>query len=258
MPFQRRAVGAAIRPGTAVLLPGSGSDDVFVTEAFAEPLTDAGFGLHAPRPCPGPQVAEHLVRELDRAAVRFGGPMLAGGVSLGAHLATNWAIRNPERCAGLLVALPAWTGAPGDAPPEPGPQASPAAPALVAALAAADLVTTRGIDAALAQARDGSPGWLADELDRAWRRYGSELAASLRAVARTPGPKPAELSRLGLPVGIVALTDDPLHPLAVAREWAANLPRAALVTTSLAEVGRDRRALGRAAVQALQRATPVA
>lgn len=240
-----------------MLLPGSGSDDVFVTEAFAGPLADAGFGLHAPRPRPGSQVAEHLVRELDLASARFGGRVLAGGVSLGAHLATNWAVRNPERCAGLLVALPAWTGGPGDGPLGSGPVA-PVAPAVVAALAAADVVATRGLDAALSQVRNGSPRWLADELDRAWHRYGQELAASLRAAAATPGPEPAELSRLDLPVGIVALTDDPLHPLDVAREWAATLPRAALVTISLAEIGRDRRALGRAAVQALSRTASVA
>ena len=229
-----------------MLLPGSGSDDVFVSEAFAVPLAGAGIGLHAPRPRPGSQVAEHLVRDLDEAAARFGGRVLAGGVSLGAHLATSWAVRHPERCAGLLVALPAWTGAPG------GP------PAAVAALAAADLVAASGLDAALAQVRDGSPGWLADELDRAWRRYGPDLPVSLRAAAATPGPEPADLSRLVLPVGIVALTDDPLHPLEAAHEWAAALPRAALVTTSLAELGRDRQALGRAAVRALRLAAMAA
>lgn len=224
-----------------MLLPGSGSDDVFITTAFAEPLTRAGVGLFAPRPRPGPKVADQLGAELNRAAVRYG-RVLAGGVSLGGHIATGWALRDPGRCAGLLVALPAWTGVPGDAP------------ASVAGIAAARAVGSAGVESALGSARAGAPAWLADELDRAWRGYGPALADSLRVAAATPGPGLDELRGLDLPVGVVALTDDPLHPLDVARAWAGALPRAALVTTTLAAIGRDRRALGRAAVLAWLRA----
>jgi pimeloyl-ACP methyl ester carboxylesterase len=220
-----------------VLLPGSGSDDVFITAAFAEPLATAGIGLLAPRPRPGLRVVDQLRAELGSAAVRYGS-VLAGGVSLGAHIATSWAIRNPGRCAGLLVALPAWTGMPGDAP------------ASVAGIATARAIGTAGVESALASARVGAPAWLADELDRAWRGYGPALATSLRVAATTPGPGLDELRRLDLPVGVVALTDDPLHPLDVARVWARALPRAALVTTTLAAVGQDRRALGHAALLA--------
>jgi pimeloyl-ACP methyl ester carboxylesterase len=228
-------------PAHAVLLPGSGSDDVFVTEAFAEPLASAGVGLFAPRPRPGPGVVDQLRAELNLAAARYG-RVLAGGVSLGAHLAASWAASDPGRCAGLLVALPAWTGVPGDAP------------ASVAGVAAAKAISSAGLESALSGTRAGAPAWLADELDRAWRGYGPALADSLRVAASTPGPVPDELRRLDLPVGVVALTDDPLHPLDVARAWVAALPRAALVTTTLAAIGRDRRALGRAAVLAWLRA----
>jgi pimeloyl-ACP methyl ester carboxylesterase len=225
-----------------VLLPGNGSDDVFVAKAFAEPLASAGIALSAARPQPGPGVVDQLHRELNLAAVHHG-RILAGGVSLGAHLAAWWAVRDPDRCSGLLVALPAWTGLPRDAP------------AATAALASAAVIDAAGLDAALDQVRAGSPPWIADELDRAWRDYGHGLAASLRAGAMTPGPSLDELRGLDLPVGIAALTDDPLHPLEVARAWLRALPRAALVTTSLADVGRDRQALGRAALLAWLRAS---
>jgi hypothetical protein len=55
-------------------------------------------------------------------------------------------------------------------------------------------------------------------------------------------------------VGIVGLLDDPVHPVDVARRWRALLPRAALVTTTLATMGRDPEALGRAATLAWARA----
>jgi pimeloyl-ACP methyl ester carboxylesterase len=254
--FQRQTVRPASRPVNAVLLPGNGSDDVFVTNAFAAPLASAGIGLFAARPKPAapalpaqpaPGVVDQLSRDLKLAAVHHGqhGRFLVGGISLGAHLATSWAARDrgqQPHCAGLLVALPAWTGAPADAP------------ASAAALASAAMIDSAGLDAALDQVRAGSPPWIADELDRAWRGYGPCLAASLRAGATTPGPSLDELRELDLPVGIAALTDDPLHPLEVARAWLAALPRAALVKTSLAAVGRDRRALGRAAMLAWLRA----
>jgi pimeloyl-ACP methyl ester carboxylesterase len=233
-----------------VLLPGNGSDEVFVTEAFAEPLASAGIALFPARPIPGPDLANQLDRELSLAAVRHG-RVLAGGISLGAHVAASWAVRDPDRwarrsgagfVAGLLLALPAWTGAPGDAP------------AAASALASAAVIESAGLDVALDQVRAGSPPWVADELDRAWRGYGDGLAASLRAGAAAPGPRLDELQGLDLPVGIAALTDDPLHPMEVAQAWLRALPRAALVKTSLAEVGRDRRALGRAALLAWLRA----
>jgi hypothetical protein len=49
-------------------------------------------------------------------------------------------------------------------------------------------------------------------------------------------------------VGIAALRDDPVHPLAVALGWAQLLPRATLVTSRLDVFGADPGVLGRAAV----------
>ena len=57
-----------------------------------------------------------------------------------------------------------------------------------------------------------------------------------------------------MPVGVAALVDDPVHPLEVAQEWHAALPRSALVTTTLAAFGADPGALGRAAALAWLRA----
>lgn len=212
----------------AVLLPGTASDEVFVASVFAGPLAEAGLTLVAPA---SRGVRAHIAA-LDTAW--NGTPLVVGGVSLGAHVAAAWAVRHPERCAGLLLALPAWHGA------------ANGAPASLAASASASVVEESGVEAAL----DGVDGWLGAELRRAWPRYGTRLAEVLREAAGSSAPTLAELRGLPVPTGVAACTDDPVHPLEVAREWVGALPRAALRTTTLAALGADRESLGRAALTA--------
>ena len=230
-------------PGSAevaVLLPGTGSDDVFVRSVFEVPFAAVCVRVITPRPVPGPALAQAYLDALDEASAH--GPVIAGGVSFGAHVAAEWALTRPGRCAGLVLALPGWHGDPGDAP------------GAVSARAAAGLVRSLGVDGALAVATDGVPPWLADELNRSWRGHGDGLADSLATAAARPAPTLADLSRLDVPVGIATCTDDPVHPATVAKEWLRALPRATLCTTTLEIVGADPEALGRAAVLAWLRA----
>jgi pimeloyl-ACP methyl ester carboxylesterase len=228
----------------AVVLPGAGSSADFVIRAFAAPLAAAGYGLVAPPPVPGPDLVAAASRALDEALAAYGPRLrLVGGVSLGAHIAVRWAVR----CAtgrtrpapgldGVVAALPAWTGAPG--------------PVAAATAASAALVERLGTDGALAAAGTGV-GWIADELAAAWPAYGDGLAGSLRAAAAAPGPTLTELASLRPPVGLVAFADDPMHPVAVAREWAAAIPRCALHELDLAAPAGDRAVLGATALRAL-------
>jgi pimeloyl-ACP methyl ester carboxylesterase len=238
---QDRNVTSVIRNPPAVLLPGTGSDEVFVRSVFAGPLAALGIPLIAPPPPPGAALADGFLAALDRLAARHG-TLLVGGISFGAHLAAEWAVANPGRCGGLLAALPAWSGKPGQAP------------ASLAATLSADVVAASGVEAALAQAEAGSPPWIAAELGRAWRRHGDGLADSLRVAAARPSPTLAALRGLAVPAGVGTCADDPVHPTKVAREWAAALPRAALGETTLAALGADRESLGRATVLAYLRA----
>lgn len=223
---------------TAVLLPGTGSDEVFVRSVFSGPVTTVGLRLIAPRPRSGSDLAEQQLAALDEAAERYG-PILAGGISLGAHLAAEWAAANPDRCAGLLLAMPGWYGDAGEAPGS------------VTARLSAEAVAEDGVEHALATATDGVPGWLADELRRAWRRAGDGLADSLRVAVHRPAPTLAMLGRITVPAGVVGCTDDPVHPFDVAARWADALPSSGLRAITFAELGEDRAALGRAALAAL-------
>ncbi|WP_342670852.1 alpha/beta hydrolase [Pseudonocardia acaciae] len=231
----------------AVLLPGTGSDEVFVTAAFGGPLRALGIPLLAPAPSPGVGVVDGYLRALDRAA-QGGDGLLVGGVSLGAQVAARWAAASSSglRLAGLLLALPAWTGPPG------------AAPAATAAAASAAALRRDGLAATIETTRARTPEWLGTELARAWRRHGDGLACSLEAAAAAVGPTEAELAGLRVPVGLAGLRDDPVHPLAVAQHWHDLTPRSALVTSTLAALGRDRASIGRASVLAWLRARALA
>ncbi|SDH14198.1 Alpha/beta hydrolase family protein [Lentzea fradiae] len=213
---------------TVVLLPGTASDENFVRFVFAEPLSQVGAVLTAPRV----RTVADRVEALDNAWT--GHPIVVGGVSLGAHVAARWAAGNPDKCAGLVLALPAWTGPAGDAP------------AALAARVSARVVADQGLETALA----GTTGWLRDELSRAWRGYGDQLVPHLEEASASEAPTLDELRSLRVPTGIVGCTDDPVHPIEVAREWADALPRAVLTTTTLDAYPH---ALGRA-VQAWRRA----
>lgn len=213
-------------------MPGTASDEVFVRSVFEGPLR--AVGIEAVTPAPGPPsdlVSTYFAILTESAAA---GPVLAGGISLGAHLAVEWALAHPDLCAGLLLALPAFNGPPGDAP------------AVVSARMSATAVRTHGLEATLA-AVDAAP-WLTDELNRAWRRLGPDLADTLELVTTRPAPEISDLARIAVPTGVAACADDPVHPVEVAERWANTIPGAQLCTTTLRVLGTDRESLGRAAV----------
>jgi len=59
------------------------------------------------------------------------------------------------------------------------------------------------------------------------------------------------LGRLAVPMGVVAAADDAIHPISVARAWAATAPRAALRIITFADFGPHPEALGAACLAAL-------
>ena len=164
---------------------------------------------------------------------------VVGGISLGAHAVARWAAERTGPSPDLVLAMPAWTGAPG----------------AVATLTAvsADEIEREGTAGILDRLLAASPDdWVVDELVRAWTgRDPVELARSLRAAASSPAPGVDELALVRARTVVVALADDPLHPVRVAEEWAAAIPGAHLVVVPRGAPGTDRGALGAAARGAL-------
>ncbi|MGV0627296.1 alpha/beta hydrolase [Mycolicibacter minnesotensis] len=226
-----------LRSTTAVLLPGTGSDDDYVRRAFGPPLQQVGVELITPRPQPG-RLIEGYLDALEEVAQRSG-PIIVGGVSIGAAVAAAWALRHRQRVAGVLAALPAWTGAPDDAP------------AALAARYSAEQLRNDGLAAVVAQMRASSPAWLSDELTRSWTAQWPLLPDALEEAAAYLAPTRAELATLAVPMGVTAAVDDAVHPLQIAAEWVAVAPHASLCTVTLDQIGADPTALGAAGLSAL-------
>lgn len=220
-----------------VLLPGTGSDEDYLRRAFAAPLEQAGAVVVAVPPEPE-QLVNGYLRALDEAAL--GGPIAVGGVSIGAAVATSWALANPGRTVAVLAALPPWTGAPG------------AAPAALSARHTAARLRREGLAATTAAMTSSSPPWLAEELARSWLRQWPNLPDAMDEAAAYVGPTAVELGRLAAPMAVVGASDDPIHPIIVAREWASAVPHAALSTVTLDQFGRQPVVMGAAALAALR------
>jgi len=225
-----------LRGVTTVLLPGTGSDDDYVYRAFSPALHDVGAIVVTPPPRPD-RLIDAYREALDDAA--RGGRIAVGGVSIGAAVAVEWTLANPGRAVAVLAALPAWTGAPQNAP------------AALAARESARLLRRDGLAFGVAQLRASSPSWLADELARSWVGQWPSLPDAMDEAAGYVAPTCGAIERLTVPMGVAAATDDPVHPLEVGVEWVAAAPAAALRTVTLAQLGADPAVLGAACVTAL-------
>ena len=236
MAGQYRGVAVDLRGVTTVLLPGTGSDDVYVNRAFSGPLRNAGARVVTPAPRPDRLVDGYLAA-LDDAA--RGGPIAVGGISIGAAVAAAWALANPGRTVAVLAALPAWAGPPGSAP------------AALAARYSASQLRADGLAASTAQMRASSPAWLAEELTRSWQVQWPLLPDAMEEAAAYIAPSCDELNSLAAPLGVAAAVDDPIHPLQVGIDWVAAAPHAGLRTVTLDQIGADSATLGSACLAAL-------
>lgn len=219
-----------------VLLPGTGSDDDYVQRAFSGPLAHVGAVLVTPPPRPDRLIDGYLAA-LDAASRE--GPIAVGGVSIGAAVAAAWALAHPGRAVAVLAALPAWAGAPGEAP------------AALAARYSASRLRADGLAATTTQMRASSPPWLADELTRSWGAQWPHLPDAMEEAAAYVAPSCDELVGLAAPLAVAAAVDDPIHPLQAGLDWVAAAPRAALRTVTLDQIGADPAALGAACLAAL-------
>lgn len=224
----------------AVVLPGSGSDAEFARQAFGPALDVRNITVVPVDPDPRGVVASYRAA-LDEAA-EHAGRILAAGISIGAAVALQWALAQPDRVLAVLAAMPAWTGTPDGAP------------AAQSAAFTATRLRADGLASVTAQMQASSPRWLADTLTRSWAAHGPELAHALDEAAAYVAPDRPQLRRLNVPVGVVGVRDDAVHPVEVAQEWAALLPRSALAKVTLDEVGADPAVLGRSGLAALAEA----
>lgn len=170
-----------------------------------------------------------LVHDLERVvAVSIGEqPFVLAGHSMGSHTAVAYALRHPERLAGLVVIGPVYSG-----------------PIRAEALehwdGLAAALQEGGVEAFVAYIDRGQgidPSWRETVL-RLTRermllhRHPAALAEALRQVPRSrPFEAMEELESLQVPALVVASHDeaDPGHPQEVATAYATHLPQARLI-----------------------------
>jgi len=188
-----------------------------------------GHGESDPAP-PGEGYGyERLVDDLERVvAAQVGeGRFVLVGHSMGAHTAVAYALRRPERLAGLVVAGPVYAGATGD-------DALAYWDGLAAALEGEGI---EGFVGYVGREQGIEPGWR-ETVMRFTRermllhRHLEALVAALREVPRSrPFGALADLAAIEVPALVVASHDgpDPGHPRAVAEAYAGAMPAARLV-----------------------------
>jgi pimeloyl-ACP methyl ester carboxylesterase len=176
-----------------------------------------------------------LIADLERVvAEQAGGErFVLGGHSMGAHTAVAYALRHPQRLAGLVAIGPVFTGT-------IEPESLEHWDALAAAL------ETRGVDGFVSEVVEGQardPRWR-DSVQRFTRErmlrqeHPEALVAALREVPRSrPFGSMEELQALEVPALVVASNDeaDPGHPFEAAAAYAEALPQAELLTEAAGE-----------------------
>ena len=232
-----------------LLQHGVGSSCTYLAEHVAPPLVTAGWcvvtadlrghGAASPVREPARHVLDRQVADV-AALVAALGPVAVGGVSAGGHAAVAAVARGAVEVARVVAALPAWTGR---AVPGEGPHAAVAAE-----------VAAHGVAGMVARLHDepGIEPWLRRVLVRDLAAGDTpSVEAALTALDGGLAPTLAEVRSVGVPFGVVGWSDDPGHPLDVARQWAVAAPHGQLVTTTLAATTSNQFALGDSVLAAL-------
>ena len=165
----------------------------------------------------------------------LGGPVVLGGISMGAAIATRLAVKCPDLVRALVLVRPAWvTDA---APPNMAPNAE--VGALLARLPADQAHQTFTASVTARHLAATAPDNLASLKGFFTRAPQADTARLLTAIsADGPGISPAKLQALTLPVLVCATSEDAIHPAAHAEALARLIPQARLV--HLPPKGRDK------------------
>jgi pimeloyl-ACP methyl ester carboxylesterase len=188
---------------------------------------------------------DDFVAWLDHLGV---GRAVLGGISMGAGVALNVAVRYPGRVAGLVLSRPAWL----DGPMPPGNVARYAAIArllrAVAAAADPDQALARAV--AEFETSDDYQDLLASSPDTAQSLRGqltSERAvAAVARLERLPADRPLAdwraAAAIRVPTLVLAHRQDPIHRFAFGKSLAGAIPGARLVELTPKSIARERHA----------------
>jgi pimeloyl-ACP methyl ester carboxylesterase len=188
---------------------------------------------------------DDLVAWLDHLGVARA---VIGGISMGAGVALNVAVRYPQRVAGLVLSRPAWLDGP--MPPENVARYATIARLLRAVAAAGDPEHALRCAVAEFEASDDYRGLLASSPDTAQslrgQLTGDRAVAAVARLERLPADRPlADLraaASIRVPALVLAHRQDPIHRFAFGEALAGAIPGARLVELTPKSVARERHA----------------
>jgi pimeloyl-ACP methyl ester carboxylesterase len=167
----------------------------------------------------------------------MGEPVILGGISMGAAIATRLAVTRPELVRALMLVRPAWVA---DAAPvnmEPNAELG----ALLARMpgdAAREAFRVSATAQRLAQSAPDNLASLMGFFDRTPQDVTARLLTTIAADG--PGVTPEDLAALRVPVLVCGTSEDAIHPFAHAQALAEMIPKARLV--DVPPKGRDKAA----------------
>jgi pimeloyl-ACP methyl ester carboxylesterase len=168
-------------------------------------------------------LADDVVALLDRLGVTS--PFLTVGVSMGAGIALNLAVRWPDRVRALALVRPAWL----DRPSPENLAAFPLAADLLRRYGSSEGRARFERSAAYAAVRAVSASGADSLRGQFTAPYAVERAVRLDRMPRSaPVTDAAVLRQIRCPALVVGAPRDPVHPVALAEATAAALPEAAL------------------------------
>ncbi len=164
-------------------------------------------------------------------------PVVMGGISMGAALSLQVAVRRPDLVRGLILARPAWFTE--KAPPNMIPNAE--VGALLRRLPGAEAMKIFEASATARRLAEEAPDNLAS-LRGFFSRQPQDVTAALLAAisADGPGVDIPDLHRISVPTLVIGHGRDAIHPLAFAEELARHIPAAQLVKITPKSEDRQR------------------
>jgi pimeloyl-ACP methyl ester carboxylesterase len=164
-------------------------------------------------------MADDIVAWMDHLALEN---TVLGGISMGAEIALNLALRYPGRVRGLLLSRPAWL----DGPMEAGQFYFEVA-ALIRSKGIEEGQRAFAVSSTYTRLRLESPDAANSVLGQFQAPRAGERVSRLEQMPRdTPHPDRKQWAALKVPTLVLATDRDPIHPLRLARALAETIPDA--------------------------------
>ena len=184
----------------------------------------------------GPEISVALFADDVAAMIEtLPAPVVLGGISMGAAIATRLAVTRPDLVRALVLVRPAWVTRSAPLNIQPNAEVGNLLARLLAAEARATFLASPTAQH-LAQVSPDNLASLRGFFDRTPQDATARLLTTIAADG--PGITEADLQRLHLPTLVCGTTQDEIHPIAHAKAIAALIPGARFI--DLPPKGRDK------------------